>query len=129
MAQTNLSPQTLNNIAPHLLSFLRDKVNTFVKWDLIRFFHDNPYAAETAENIAHSTGRDARTVETELDGLVDAGVLRQKTVSEFKIYMLASDAETRDIIQQFVAACDDRQFRIEAINFVIRGMQVATQRS
>jgi len=115
--------QLMDDMDPGLLDFLQKKVNSFVKWDLVRFFHDNPHAADTAENIARYTGRDVRTIEDELAGLVEAGVLQQREVSAVKVYTLASDQAMREIINRFVQACDDRQFRVKAIYHVIRGMR------
>ncbi len=123
MAQKTASRVSMGDIDPHLLRFLREKVNSFVKWDLVRFFHDNPHAADTAENIARYTGRDVRTITDELKGLVEAGVLEQNEVSGMTIYMLASNRDMRDLINEFVLACDDRQFRVKAIYHVIRGMR------
>ena len=106
-----------------ILEFLRDKVDSFVKWDLVRFFHDNPHTRDTAENIAHYTGRDARTIERELQGLVKANVLTTKAVSGVQVYSLVQEKTTRQVIDNFINACHDRQFRVEAIQYMIKGMQ------
>lgn len=123
MAQSDMASQLMDDMDPGLLDFLREKVNSFIKWDLVRFFHDNPHAADTAESIARFTGRDVRTIEDELAGLVEAGVLQQREVSGVKIYTLAQDPAMQELIRQFVLACDDRQFRVKAIYHVIRGMR------
>ncbi|MBZ0294726.1 MAG: hypothetical protein K8L99_19340 [Anaerolineae bacterium] len=123
MTDMDLAKQLMDDINPHLLDFLRKKVNSFIKWDLVRFFHDNPHAADTSENIARYIGRDARTIEDELDGLVDAGVLQVSQVSDLSIYSLAKDKEMRRLIGEFVEACNDRQFRVKAIYHVIRAMR------
>jgi hypothetical protein len=103
--------------------FLTEKVNSFIKWDLIRFFRDNPHTHDTAENLAQYTSRDVRTIERELAGLVNAGVLVSETVSGYTVYRLIDDQAIRSTINRFMEACHDRQFRIEAIQQVIRGMQ------
>ena len=123
MAQSDLTSQLMDDMDPGLLDFLRDKVNSFIKWDLVRFFHDNPHAADTAESIARFTGRDVRTIEDELVGLVAANVLEQREVSGVKIYALVQDSAMRELVKRFVLACDDRQFRVKAIYHVIRGMR------
>ncbi len=123
MAQSDITSQLMDDMDQGLLDFLREKVNSFIKWDLVRFFHDNPHAADTAESIARFTGRDVRTIEDELAGLVDANVLQQREVSGVKIYTLAQEAAMQELIRQFVLACDDRQFRVKAIYHVIRGMR------
>jgi hypothetical protein len=105
--------------------FLRNKVNSFIKWDLVRFFHDNPYTADTAENIAQVVGRDARTVRRELDGLVRSDVLVSETVAGEQIYRLTGEQNMRQIIHDFVTACHNRDFRVKAINHVIHSMGFA----
>lgn len=105
--------------------FLRYRVNSFIKWDLVRFFHDNPHTVDTAENIAHVVGRDAKTVYRELDGLVQSEVLVKEPVEGQHIYRLSTDDEIRRLIRDFVAACHNREFRVKAINHVIQGMGFA----
>ncbi|HLU12284.1 MAG TPA: hypothetical protein VK003_21580 [Oceanobacillus sp.] len=103
----------------NLLSFLREKANTFTKWDLVRFFHDNPHAAEIAPSIARYIGREVGEVERELTNLVKANVLQMQTVSDVQVFRLVDDEETRRMIHEFVVACDDPQFRVKAIHEVI----------
>lgn len=106
-----------------ILDFLKEKVNSFIKWDLIRFFHDNPHTKDTAENIARYTGRELATVAYELDDLVEVGVLDAETIANHRVYTLVEEEQTRHLINQFMEACHDRQFRVEAINQVIKRMQ------
>jgi hypothetical protein len=103
--------------------FLRNKVNSFIKWDLVRFFHDNPHTRDTAENLARYTGRDMKTIERELNGLVSVQVLKVDEVGSAKVYRLSDDSEVRCLINAFMEACQDRDFRVKAIHHVIRGMQ------
>lgn len=103
-------------------NFLKHRVNSFIKWDLVRFFHDNPHTADTAENIAGYIGRDTRTIQRELDALVEVDVLDASLVSGIKIYRYSSNPESRQMIAEFVAACHNREFRVKAIQMVIRGM-------
>ncbi|GAB4314250.1 MAG: hypothetical protein Kow00117_06610 [Phototrophicales bacterium] len=106
-----------------ILTFLQEKVNSFVKWDLIRFFHDNPHTKDTAENIARYTGRDKIAVAHELDELVLNGVLKAEMITNYRVYCLVDDIQTRQLIERFMDACHDREFRVEAINQVIKQMQ------
>ena len=99
--------------------FLQTKVNSFIKWDLVRFFHDNPHTTDTADNIAQFVGRDAKIVLRELDGLVKSEVLLTESVSGQRIYRLSESEETRRLIREFVAACHSREFRVKAINQVM----------
>ena len=116
-------PQHGNDLDARLLAFVREKIDTFVKWDLVRFFHDNPYAADTAANIARFAGRDPLIVEQDLDALVGCGVLEVNPAGDLRIYRYVKDQQTRDLIRSFVSACDDRDFRVRAINQVIESRQ------
>ncbi|NDJ59872.1 MAG: hypothetical protein GYB67_02035 [Chloroflexi bacterium] len=119
MAQTSNHAHHAGKVDAELIDFLHAKIDTFVKWDLIRYFHDNPHARDTADNIAQYTGRDMQAVEAALAGLVAADILREQRVSKVRVYDLAEDPYTRDLIHRFVLACDDREFRVMAIYHVI----------
>lgn len=123
MTHMDTASKIMDDMDPALLEFIQSRVNSFIKWDLVRFFHDNPHAADTAENIARYIGRDARTIDAELKALVRAGVLQQNRVSGVYVYALTNDRQVRDLVGRFVTACNDRQFRVKAIYHVIRAMR------
>ncbi len=123
MASNDLAARLMGDMAPQLLEFLKNKVNTFVKWDLVRFFHENPNTTDTAENIARYAGRDVATIEVEMDELVGAGVLSRQRIGDLTVYSLVEDPAMRTLVDQFILACDDRQFRVKAIYHIIRGMR------
>jgi hypothetical protein len=118
-----LAARLMGDMDPQLLEFLKTKVNSFVKWDLVRFFHDNPYTTDTAENIARYAGRDIAMVERELADLAAEGVLQTSMIGGLSVYSLATDTRMRELINRFILACDDRQFRVKAIYHIIRGMR------
>jgi hypothetical protein len=121
--ESDLAARLMGDMDKRLLDFLKTQVNSFVKWDLVRFFHNNPNTADTAENVARYAGRDPAAIEQELVELAKSGVLSCETIGEMRVYSLATDQEMRDLIDQFVLACDDRQFRVKAIYHIIRGMR------
>ena len=121
--ESDLAARLMEDIDARLLQFLRNQVNSFVKWDLVRFFHENPHTTDTVDNIARYLGRDLVATEQELSALAASGVLRRESVGELTVYSLATDQEMRDLVEQFVLACHDRQFRVKAIYHIIRGMR------
>jgi len=121
--ESDLAARLMGDMDDKLLDFLKNQVNSFVKWDLIRFFHENPHTADTAENVARYAGRDPVAIEQELAELAESGVLSREKIGEMTVYSLAIDHEMRELIDQFVQACDDRQFRVKAIYHIIRGMR------
>lgn len=60
---------------PSLLDFVKTKVDSFIKWDLLRFLYENPHTADTVENIARYVGRNVATVKPELEDLVEYGLM------------------------------------------------------
>ena len=119
----DLAARLMGDMDPELLDFLKTKVNSFVKWDLVRFFYENPNSTDTADNVARYVGRDVSAIEVELGELVGTRVLERSRVGDLWVYSLVSDAETRKRVDQFILACDDRQFRVKAIYHIIRGMR------
>ncbi|MCU0511037.1 MAG: hypothetical protein MUE40_00535 [Anaerolineae bacterium] len=122
MAQVASKTLVNSQMTPTWEHFLRFKVNSFIKWDLVRFFHDNPHTADTVENIAGYIGRDTRTVQRELDALVEADILEATLVSGMMIYRYVTSPDVRHLIADFVGACYNREFRVKAIQYVIHGM-------
>ncbi len=120
--QDDLAARLMDDMDPKLLEFIRTRVSSFIKWDIVRFFHDNPHTTDTADNIARYIGRDPQALEKELGELVEAGVVQSSLVAGRLVYTLAKDQETRDLVSRFIRACEDRRFRVKAIYHVIRGM-------
>jgi len=56
-------------------TFIRDVADSFVKIELLKFFHRNHSLLGTIEDIAVAIGRDTRTVKKALNALISAGVL------------------------------------------------------
>jgi DNA-binding transcriptional regulator YhcF (GntR family) len=120
----------MDDMDPALLQFIKTQVTSFMRWELLRFLHENPGTADTAENIAQYTGRSVETVRPELDELVQAGVMSKRTLGQrvtqpadkapATIYSFSADSETRRLIEDFVTACQDRHFRIKAVYHIIK---------
>ncbi|MBC8444914.1 MAG: winged helix-turn-helix transcriptional regulator [Chloroflexi bacterium] len=119
----DFTTRLMNDMDPALLDFVKSKVNSFVKWDLIRFFHENPHTVDTADNIARYTGRHPDTVRPELDDLVESGVMNRREIGQTRIYSLVTDDEMRASIEEFIVACEDRHFRVRAVYHIIKSMR------
>lgn len=119
----DFTARLMNDMDPALLEFVKAKVNSFIKWDLVRFFYENPNTADTVDNIAKYAGRNAAAVRPELEDLVDSGVMEKRTVEGTSIYSLAENQDTRELVDRFILACEDRHFRVKAVYHIIRGMR------
>jgi hypothetical protein len=117
----DLTGRLMADMDPRLLEFLRTTIDSFVKWDLIRFFHENPYTTDTAQNIARYAGRTDEAIRKDLAELAERGVLEENQLGDMTVYSLTGDREMRELLEEFVEASDDRQFRVKAIYHIIRG--------
>ena len=121
--ENDLDTKLMEDMEPQLFNFLKTGVNSFIKCDLVRFFHENSTTADTADDIARYAGRAQADIEKELIDLVDVGILDQELVGEMSVFSLATDQTTRELIEQFVLACNDRRFRIKVIYHIIQKME------
>jgi hypothetical protein len=119
----DFTTRLMNDMDPQLLDLVKTKVNSFIKWDLVRFLRENPNTADTGENIAKYIGRNAATVEPELQELVDSEIMELKSLEGLAVYTLSTDDSTRELIDRFITACDDRHFRVKVIYHIVRGMR------
>ena len=119
----DFTARLMDDMDPTLLDFVKTKVNSFIKWDLVRFFHENPHTADTVENIAKYAGRNSEAVRPELEDLVGSGIMEKRLLNDIPIYSLATDEKMRALIDQFILACEDRHFRVKAVYHIIRGMR------
>jgi hypothetical protein len=119
----DFTARLMDDMDPALLDFVKTKVNSFIKWDLVRFFYENPHTADTVENIAKYAGRNASAVKPELEDLVDSGIMEKRMLEETSIYSLANDETMRALVDKFILACEDRHFRVKAVYHIIRGMR------
>lgn len=119
----DFTTRLMNDMDPQLLDLVQTKVNSFIKWDLVRFLKENPNTVDTAENMARYIGRNTATIEPELRDLVAARILDVKSVDGMPVYSLTSDSAGRELIDRFINACDDRHFRVKVIYHIVRGMR------
>jgi hypothetical protein len=130
----------MNDMDPALLDFVKTRVTSFIRWELLRFLHENPGTTDSAANIARYTGRSVDAIRPELDKLVESGIMAKRALVQTvpaagdaahvdisaagtapsEVYTFSPDAETRRLIGAFVTACQDRHFRIKAVYHIIK---------
>jgi len=119
--ELDLTGRLMADMDPQLLEFLKEKVDSFVKWDLVRFFHDNPHTTDTADNIARYAGRNEDVIKAELAELARDGILEEQQLDDMLVYSLTRDPEGRQVVEEFIKASRDREFRVKAIYHIVRG--------
>jgi hypothetical protein len=119
----DLAARLMDDMDPEVLAFLKSTVNSFIKWDLVIFFSENPNTTDTAANVARYIGRDVHAIESELDDLVAAKVLEGDRLNGPTIYALTADQPMRERLKHFVSVVGDVQFRGKVFYHLIRGMR------
>ncbi len=119
----DFTTRLMNDMDPQLLDLVKTKVNTFIKWDLVRFLRENPNTTDTAENIAKYIGRNKTTVGPDIRELVECGIMEAKTIEGQTVYSLVPDPEVRELLDRFIVSCDNRHFRVKVIYHIVRGMR------
>lgn len=120
MRREDLTARVMKDMDPELFDFLTTYVDSFVKWDLLRFFHENPHTLDTGENIARYAGRSTVDVRTALQDLARQGLLEEIPMDAMQVYTLKSDPEIRTRLQRFIAATQEREFRRKVIYHMVR---------
>jgi hypothetical protein len=120
MQREDLTARVTKNLDPDLLDFLAVYADSFVKWDLLRFFHENPSTMDTAENIARYVGRSVRDVQPELKALARHGLLVERLLDTLTVYILHHDTALRTRLAAFIKATQDREFRRKVIYHMVR---------
>jgi hypothetical protein len=80
---------------------LSSLVSNLVGVDIVTFFVQNPYACDSAEELAVRVGRRAHLIEPVLESLVEAGFLDAVDLGGLRVYQLTQDPQSRQTMQQY----------------------------
>ncbi|GEM_PF-2109635 len=94
MTDLGIKPQAVDRLLPHL--------DSFVKWELLRFLHSNPETLATLEDLARYTGRDEMELKPAARALTTAGILQQMDAGEGYEYCLTEDETLRHLIAHLI---------------------------
>ena len=109
----------MDDVELTLLDFIKTNANSFIKWDLIRFFYKNRHTVDTAENIAQHAGRNVSVIEQELDDLVEGGIIAKRGLDGVPTYLLGNDEKMLALMSKFVSACEHREFRVKVVHRIV----------
>jgi len=118
----DLASDVMEEMDPELLQFIKEHVVTFIRWDLIRFFHENPYTWDTAENLARYIGRASEEIQAEARQMATEGLLRQTTLRGQTIYALTDDPHWLRLISALVEATREQTFRMKLVYHILRAI-------
>jgi hypothetical protein len=95
--------------------FVDQHVRSLLTWDLLVFFQRTPDAFLDIEGLGSRLGRRVEELQPEIDQLCRDRILE----SSGGLVRYHPDAELRDTIESFVAACQERGRRLALIALVL----------
>lgn len=102
-------------------TFIRDIANSFVKIELIKFFHRNLSLLGTIEDMAVTIGRDTRAVKKAMPELVSAGILAFEGDRNAPLWRYAPDDDMSKRIDLFVQFYNTAKGRRATVYRVLEG--------
>ncbi len=115
--------QDYNNIDPEVSSFVEEYIDSFITWDLILFFYENPFTVGSPSSIAMSIGRLDSDVLPYLELLVGKKVLTselQVRESAETIYSYVPDRQFEARVEGFRKSLKDRTSRLMIVSKVLQ---------
>ena len=120
IADLGIDPEAAERLLPHL--------DSFVKWELLRFLNDNPDTEATIEDLARYMGRDETELKPGARALVSAGLCRQIEGVAGCTFALTSDERLRYLISHLMDAfVADRLVRIAVSSHILRARRSAAK--
>lgn len=119
-SHNSLLSDIMEEMDPSVLTFIREHISSFTRWDVIRFLHENPHAEDTAENLARFVGRSPDVIVKEAQEMAEEGILQAETATGRTTYRLTTDAQLRQLIGDLVEAARDRTFRMKLVYHILR---------
>jgi hypothetical protein len=110
----------MEEMDPGVLTFIKEHIRSFTRWDVIRFLYENPHTEDTAENLARFVGRSPDVIVGEASELAAEGILQIETVAEQTVYRLTTDVALRQRIADLVEAARDRTFRMKLVYHILQ---------
>jgi len=111
------------NLDPQVSFFVDEFIDSFITWDLILFFHENPYTVGSPSSIAMSIGRLDADIEPYLDELAEKGILSHEHRlgdGAETIYAYKPQPEFEKMVSEFKRALKDRASRLIIVSKVLQ---------
>ncbi|HEX2924285.1 MAG TPA: hypothetical protein VHS06_06975 [Chloroflexota bacterium] len=115
-----IDPAAVRKLLPHL--------DSFVKWDLLRFLHEAPDIPTRVEDLARYLGRDETELKPAASALAVAGILKQEEKGGSYRYSLVEDEEIRELLGHLVERYqEDRLVRLAISAGILKAQRNANR--
>lgn len=115
----------MESLDAELLEFIRTKINSFIKWDLLKLLYSNPHTVDTAERLARQCGRSLESVLKSLEEMVREGLLEMHFVAGIPVYSISKEEKARRLVEKFLEACKNRQVRVRVVYHILKRQEVS----
>ncbi len=108
-------------VPPEIETFLQHVADSFIKIELVKFFHRNQRLLGTVEDIAVAIGRDKRTTARAVPHLLSAGVLKTNGRGGAVLWSYDPDPQMTQRIEAFLEYYKTETGRMAIVRRVLEG--------
>lgn len=94
-------------------------MDSFTKWDLVKFFYERPESFFTLEDLVEALRRSPEQLQRDLSSLAAAGFCRTKGPGAQE-YQFTNDVNLRQGVEEFLRYCKNEQGRIKAVCQILK---------
>jgi DNA-binding transcriptional regulator PaaX len=102
-----------------LEAFVKRYLVSFAAWDLLVLLNAQPDLRESLARLAYRLGRSERDVREAAVPMVEGGLLEKHADDDSGTYNLTSELGERELLERFVAASEDREWRLDLVRQVL----------
>lgn len=116
-------------VDPELLEFIQKYLTSYTKWEVLKYFAENPGVVETARGFARKLNKDQRQISEALTSLARTGMVSNGKGAEEAGYSLTADAGQKATLHRIAdSARANNRFRL-LLNYHITKASLAKYKS
>lgn len=112
----------LFEMEPALLHLLTHEINSFGRWDALRYFLETDSEQATLDEIGAAVGRSSEVLLRILGELTTLGWLARRSQGGVTFYVLTQELDRRHLLDRLRASMHDHRFRLQVIYQWTRGL-------
>ena len=111
------------------LEFIQKYLTSYTKWEMLKYFAENPTATETARSLARRLNKDVRQITEAFKSLARTGIVGNGQGSEDAAYSLTADESQRAVLFRIAESVKaNNRFRL-LLNYHITKASLAKYKS
>ncbi|HEX2923992.1 MAG TPA: hypothetical protein VHS28_08200 [Chloroflexota bacterium] len=119
----------IRDVDPETLDFIQKYLTSYTKWEVLKYFAENPSAVESVRGFARRLNKDQRQISEALTSLARSGIVGNGKGPEEAGYSLTADASQKATLQKIAdSAKANNRFRL-LLNYHITKASLAKYKS